>query len=251
MQQIRQSQADILTQVQDLLREVQVLTGRFEESRFFTDKLLNETTAEMEVLKTKVETTSQGLSKKDAEELINRVKNIEVQMKNMDERLAAIEKVVEVPAPDDEATPTDEAKTPEELYEQALDVFNKRKYEEARRMMEGFIKANPDHKLAGNAQFWVGDSFYAEKQYADAILAYEDLLQKYKGHDKIPAALLKQAYAFLEMGDEKAAKGILRELTANHPESEQAKTAQEKLDSMEGKKKIAPPKTPAKPAASP
>jgi|GEM_PF-471743 len=251
VKQIRQSQADLLTQIQDLLRQVQVLTGRFEESRFYTDKTLKQTTADMDVLKSEMKAKDKSFSKKDADELITRVKNIEAQMKSMDDRLAALEKVVEVPAEESTETEATEAKTPEEQYNNALEVFNKHKYPEARKMMEDFIKENPNDKLAGNAQFWVGDSYYAEKKYPDAILAYEDLLQKYKGHDKIPAALLKQAYAFLEMGDKKAAKGILTELVANYPDTEQGKTAKDKLDSLEGKK-IAPPKTPpAEPAGPP
>jgi tol-pal system protein YbgF len=258
--QMRRAQADILTQVQDLLREVQVLTGRFEESRFFTDKLMNETSAKMEVLETRVETVTGGLSKKDIEEILTRLDGIEAGMKSMEDRLAALEEAAKMPPPEAQKKPEAKPKTPEEVYEEALAVFKQNDYEDARGMMEDFIKEFPEHKLAGNAQFWVADSYYAQKEYADAILAYEDLLQKYKGHSKIPAALLKQALAFIEIGgadNVKAARGILRELVANHPESEQAKTAQEKLDKLEGKEALPAKETepeavaPAKPTAAP
>jgi tol-pal system protein YbgF len=237
MTQIRQSQADLLTQVQDLLRQVQVLTGRFEESRYFTDKLLNDTAADMEVLKTRVDDATGGMTKKQAEDLISRVEGIEETMASLDERLAAIEQATgQLPAEATEKEPEPKEESPEDVYEAALDTYTNNDFKDARRMMEAFIEEYPDHKLAGNAQFWIADAYYSEKEYADAILAYEDLLQKYKGHAKIPAALLKQALAFLEMGDEKAAIGILRELIENHPDSEQAKTAKEKLSTLESEK---------------
>jgi tol-pal system protein YbgF len=244
---LRQSQADILTQVQDLLREVQVLRGRFEESRYFTDRLLNETSAEMDVLSAKVDASAGVMTKKEAEELVSRVGEIEALVKTIDARLAKLEDAIAVPT--DEG-PEVEKRSPEEEYNIALAAFKAEKYDKARDLMETFITSHPDHDLAGNAQYWVADSYYAEKEYADAILAYEDLLQKYKGHSKIPAALLKQGLAFIERGDEKAAKGIFRELVANHPDSEQAKTAQEKLDKLEGKEKKAKP-APPKPLSTP
>jgi tol-pal system protein YbgF len=237
IKQIRQSQADMLTQISELLRDLQVLTGRFEESRYFTDKFLNETSAEVEVLKIKVDAATGGLTKKESEELITRIAGIEAQLSSIDKRLAAIEKTTgKLPSRKADKKPKPKKETPEDIYEAALDTYKKNKYGEARQMMAAFIKEYPDNKLAGNAQFWIAETYYADKDYADAILAYEDLLQKYKGHGKIPAALFKQALAFLEMGDEKAARGILRELVENHPDAEQAKTAKEKLNKLEGAK---------------
>jgi tol-pal system protein YbgF len=235
IKQIRQSQAEMLTQISELLRDLQVLMGRFEESRYFTDKLLNDTSAEMEVLKTKVDAKTGGLTKKESENLITQIAGIETQLASINERLAAIEKVTGK-LPPEKVAKKPKKKTPDDVYEAALDTYKKNKHEEARKMMEAFIKEFPDHKLAGNAQFWIAETYYTNKDYTDAILAYEDLLQRYKDHGKIPAALLKQALSFLEMGDKKAARGILRELIENHPDSKQAKTAREKLNTLEGTK---------------
>ncbi len=205
----------------------------------------------MEVLKTKVDAATGGLTKKESEELITRIAGIEAQLSSIDERLAAIEKTTGKLTSKKNKEPAPKKKTPEDVYGEALDTFKKDKFDEARQMMQAFIKEYPDHKLAGNAQFWIAETYYADKDYADAILSYEDLLQKYKGHGKIPDALYKQALSFLEMGDEKAARGILRELIENHPDAEQAKTAKEKLNTLEGAK----PKSsdtvgpPAKPTA--
>jgi tol-pal system protein YbgF len=235
-----------------------VLTGRFEESRYFTDKLLNDTSAEVEVLKTRVDDAIGGLTEQQAEDLVMRVEAVEQTMASIDERLAAIEKATgKLPPEKADKEPEPKKETPEDVYEAALDTYKDSQYDEARQMMEAFIKEYPEHTLAGNAQFWIAETYYADKNYADAILAYEDLLQKHKGHGKVPAALLKQALSFLEMGDKKAARGILRELIENHPDAEQAKTAKEKLNKLEGAKSeskksessnaVGPP---AKPAAA-
>lgn len=248
---LRQSQADMMTQMQEFLREVQVLTGRYEESRFYLDRFMKETSAEIDMIKRKLNAASGGMSQEQVEGLLTQVKSLEAQVSGLGERLAALEKGAAAPPAEPEKTqakPEEPEETPEAIYEKALAEFKNNDYQKTRAMMSEFIKKYPDNTLAGNAQFWIGETYYAENDYTDAILAYEDLLQKYKGHNKIPSALLKQALAFLELGDEKAARGILKELAANHPDSEQAKTAKDKLAGLEGGGK---PKKPAEPQGPP
>ncbi|MEJ2323176.1 MAG: tol-pal system protein YbgF [Nitrospirota bacterium] len=248
---LRKSQAEMLTQMQDLLREVQVLTGRYEESRFYLDRFMNETTAEIDMIKRKLNSASGGMSKEQVQELLTRVKALEAEVSGLSEKLAALEKGSTGTSENTVAartTPAGAEETPEDFYEKALVEFKNNDYQKARAMMSEFIRKYPENPLAGNAQFWIAETYYSEKDYTDAILAYEDLLQKYRGHNKVPAALLKQGFAFLELGDEKAARGILKELVANYPDSEQAKIAKDKLASLEGSGK---PKKPAEPQGPP
>jgi tol-pal system protein YbgF len=227
---VRQVQADILAQLSELLRDVQVMTGRFEESKYYMDKFVKDTSAEVDLMKARVDTATPGLNKEEARKLIERIESIEAELAAIKEKLPALEAAI--PAGPEE-TPPKEA-TPEEVYEAALNTFREEKHKEAREMMEAFIRKYPEHTLAGNAQFWIAETYYAEKDYDDAILAYEDLLQKHKKHSKVPAAILKQGLAFIELGDNKAARGILREVIEKYPKSEQAKTASEKLSTLEG-----------------
>ncbi len=220
--QVRQTQADIMAQLSELLRDVQVMTGRFEESKYYMDKFVKDTSAEVDLMKARVDTATPGLNKEEARKLIARIESIEAELAAIKEKLPALEA----------AAPPKEA-TPEEVYEAALNTFREEKHKEAREMMEAFIRKYPKHTLAGNAQFWIAETYYAEKDYDDAILAYEDLLQKHKKHSKVPPAILKQGLAFIELGDNKAARGILREVIEKYPDSEQAKTAGERLSSLE------------------
>ncbi len=63
---IRKNQVNLTTQMAELLREVQVLTGRFDESRFYVDKFLKDTSDELDTLRQRVDSVSAGLSRAEA-----------------------------------------------------------------------------------------------------------------------------------------------------------------------------------------
>ncbi len=77
--------------------------------------------------------------------------------------------------------------------------------------------------------YWIGESYYGEKKYENAILQFQDVIQKYKDHPKVAAALLKQGFAFAMLGDTKNAKVILQRLVDTFPLSDEAKKAKERL----------------------
>jgi TolA-binding protein len=63
-------------------------------------------------------------------------------------------------------------------------------------------------------------------------LEYEKAIAKYPEGDKIPAALFKQALAFLELGDKSSAKNLLKRVIERYPNSDQADMAKKKLESI-------------------
>jgi TolA-binding protein len=70
------------------------------------------------------------------------------------------------------------------LYEEAYDAFKDKKYKQAREKFEAFMKEFPQDELADNAQFWIAETYYGEKDYETAILAYEAVLKKYPKRKK-------------------------------------------------------------------
>ncbi|HJY83065.1 MAG TPA: tetratricopeptide repeat protein, partial [Candidatus Binatia bacterium] len=82
-----------------------------------------------------------------------------------------------------------------------------------------------------DAQYLIGESYFDQKDYNRAILEFNDVL-KYRRGDKIPAALLRQAQAFLEIGDRTDARLILQKLINDYPNSEQAKEAKDRLQTL-------------------
>jgi len=123
-------------------------------------------------------------------------------------------------------TPTPAAETPAGLYERALKVLREeQKFAEGRELMVSFLKRYPEDPLAINAAYWVGEAYYAEKNYEKAILQFEDVIQKYGDHPKVAAALLKQGLAFDTLGDRASARLLLQRTVTRFPASQEAKKA--------------------------
>jgi tol-pal system protein YbgF len=137
-----------------------------------------------------------------------------------------------VPAPVVPATPPHKV-APEDLaealYKSALQAFNERRYEDAQRMWSEYEKTYPKSKLAANAKFWQGESYFQLKNYPRATLAYEDVIKKYPNSNKYPQALLKQGLSFLKQGKKNAGKFRLNQLVEKFPKSIEAKRAKQEL----------------------
>jgi tol-pal system protein YbgF len=119
-----------------------------------------------------------------------------------------------------------------DLYKDAYETFYKGDLEGARRKFEAFLKQYPNTELSGNAQFWIGEIYYQKKDFEKAILEYEKAITKYPESGKIPAALFKQALAFLELGGKTDARGLLRKVIERYPHSDQAEMAKKKLEAI-------------------
>lgn len=121
------------------------------------------------------------------------------------------------------------------LYQYALDTYYKGNYEEARKYFVEFLKKYPDSDLYGNAIFWAGQTFFAERKYKDSIEIFKALIQKcdegkIKKCTKYPDAMLKIGYAYIEMGDNENGKKFLQDLIKKYPDSEPAQLARKKLE---------------------
>lgn len=219
---LRESQAALYAQGADLLKEAQVLSGRFDEYKFFIDRFLKETSAELEIMRSKLSAISKKPEDADMEGMKAKIKELEESMNNLTGRLSALETM----------SPSKTAESPEKRYEDALRAFNEKRYADAKQLFGAFLGDNPDHKLAGNAQFWLGETYYAEKDFENSIIAYQEVIEKYKGTAKAPAAMLKQAYAFIELKDGKAAKAVLGALIEKFPGTEQADAAKKRLATL-------------------
>jgi tol-pal system protein YbgF len=119
-----------------------------------------------------------------------------------------------------------------DLYKEAYETLHRGDLEGARRKFEGFLKQYSNTELSDNAQFWIGETYYLKKDYERAILEYEKAIVKYPEGDKIPAALFKQALAFLELGDKTNARNLLRRVIEKYPHSDQAELAKKKLETI-------------------
>lgn len=132
---------------------------------------------------------------------------------------------------EDEILLAKEAPEVQEDYRSAWQALNGQQYDKAIQQFRTFQRKNPASELADDAQYWIGESYFTRRDYNRAILEYNDVL-KYRKGDKVPAALLRQSQAFVEIGDKTDARLILQKLINDHPNSKQAKDARERLQNL-------------------
>jgi tol-pal system protein YbgF len=223
---LRASQTDLYSQVQDTVKEVQDISGRFDERNYAIDKQLRNLTAEVDLLKSKVETGGGSSGAGEAPpDVRDRLSRVEADIVFLKAKLSAIEAQGGAAAPAPAASADD-------AYSRAYQLFKESKYTDARVAMEEFLDRFPNNSLAGNAQFWIGECYYQEQQYENAILAYDEVIKKYRTNRKVPAAMLKQGFAFANIGDKDAARSILRGVMDKYPGSDLAQAAKKKLATL-------------------
>lgn len=117
-------------------------------------------------------------------------------------------------------------------YEAALTQFREANYPAAIVGFNGFIKAYPDSTLASNAQYWIGYSYYALKDYKTALAHQQKLLAVYPASNKVPDALLNIATNQLALDDTAGARKTLEDLVAKHPGTQAATLAARRLSTL-------------------
>ncbi len=123
--------------------------------------------------------------------------------------------------------------TPEcqDLYREAFRYFQRNEYNYSIREFRSFQRQCPDSEKADDAQYWIGECHFVQDDFNRAILEFNDVLSYRKG-DRVPAALLRQAQAFVEIGDPTDARLVLQKLVKDHPSADQAAQAYSILDTL-------------------
>jgi len=125
------------------------------------------------------------------------------------------------------------AADPETEYQAAFDLLKESRYDEARPGFEAFLEAHPQHELAPNAQYWLGEIAYVERDYETALAAFDKVLKDYPGARKVPDALLKTGYCHIELKQSDRARSALRRVVAEYPGTPAAADAAERLARMD------------------
>lgn len=190
---------------------------------------MDATKVDLQVMAGKVDDLSHA-TRKPAEEVNLLKEDLERRLTALEERLAGVQKKV-TDLETAQAKPPEPA-TPETLYQKGLDAYRSGNFPGAREAFARFLEQHPKHDLAANAHYWAGEAYYSEKKYEQAILEFQEVIKNFPGKDKVPAAMLKQAAAFNEIGDVKSARYVLRKLADEHPATEEGKRAKERLKTL-------------------
>jgi tol-pal system protein YbgF len=122
--------------------------------------------------------------------------------------------------------------TVNETYRRGLEQYRAGQCEQAITTFRQFLRADPGSDLADNAQFWIGECYYARKDYNRAIIELNEVFTKYPKGDRVPGGLLALATAFADSGDAIDAKLILQKLISDHGKSEEAEVGRQKLRTL-------------------
>jgi tol-pal system protein YbgF len=120
----------------------------------------------------------------------------------------------------------------EDEYRMALALVQQENFAEAIPRLRSYLRKHPDTPLSDNAQYWIGESYYAQRDFNNAILAFYDVTRRYPKGDKVCAAMLKQGFAFAELGDAADARIVLERLIQAHPDCGEVVRARAKLASL-------------------
>lgn len=148
-------------------------------------------------------------------------------------------------APDDEggeqlaatpaALPSLPEGSPREQYDFAYNLLKNHQWNEGRAALEAFLEQNPEDELADNAAYWLGETYYINKQYKEAAKAFLDGYRKYPKADKAPDNLLKLGKSLAALNQPDKACTTYAKLLEDYPNSlpriiNLAKTEQQKLN---------------------
>jgi tol-pal system protein YbgF len=114
-------------------------------------------------------------------------------------------------------------------YDQGLDHFRAGRFAEAVTAFQIFMRSYSRSPLASSAQYWIGNSLYATRDFKGSIAAQRQLLSLYPESPKAPDAMLNVASSYAELGDVQGARTTLQEVTTKYPSSEAAAKARQRL----------------------
>lgn len=102
--------------------------------------------------------------------------------------------------------------------------------------LEDFLDDYPSSRLAANARYWIGETWYSKGKYKKAKESFLSVLKDYKGSDKESGAALKLGYTFVALEEWDFAKKTLQDVVKFFPDTRESDLAKKKLESIIDKK---------------
>ncbi len=120
----------------------------------------------------------------------------------------------------------------EKQYEFATSFLKVGDYSTAERAFREFVNANPEHELAGNAQYWYAETFRIRQLYTDAASAYLEGYQKYPKGEKAPINLLKLGVSMVQIGEKDQGCKMINGVEKQYPKANQSVIQKAKYESQ-------------------
>ena len=117
-------------------------------------------------------------------------------------------------------------------YNVAFNSLKAGKYDDSAQLFLSFLELYPNGVYAPNALYWLGESYYATRNFPLAEAQFRDLISRYPTHDKASGGLLKIGLSQYGEGKVDQAQATLEQVVATYPGSDAARTAQDRLQSI-------------------
>lgn len=117
-------------------------------------------------------------------------------------------------------------------YQAAFDALKQGRYDQSTALFNGFMSQYPDHELADNAMYWLGESYYVTQNYDTALQTFRGLIQRYPEGEKTADAELKIGYCLYELGNHAEAQTALAGVVQRYPDSTVARLAESRLRAL-------------------
>ena len=235
--------SDVLTKhllkLSELEEQFKMLTNNFEETNFKLDKLSNRITkiqTDNQIRFQDLETLEKNILQGEKE--IGSVKKLPGSNEPQDlggiseSEVASLEKIQKTQSIDSVGTIVAEETqrvekilpeiSPEEQYKFAISFLKVGDYETAEFALREFVDSNSKHELAGNAQYWYGETFRVRQLYQDAATAYLDGYQNYPKSNKAPVNLLKLGVMLVQIGEKEQGCSMILGVKSQYPEAKQS-----------------------------
>ena len=115
-------------------------------------------------------------------------------------------------------------------YRAAVELVKAGQHTEAITALRAFLAKYPRHDYADNAQYWLGEAFYAQKDYPHALSEFRNVIETYPRGNKVPDALLKVGYCYGALGQNAKARAVLEQVVNLYPKTEPAVLATKRLE---------------------
>jgi tol-pal system protein YbgF len=224
---VRATLADTRANIQQMQRDLSAIKERIDETRVQVGRQIGQTSRDGDERVRNLESRLAKLeveAKAQAQLLMSRDDELKQLRDAAEQRALVYDGSSDILLGETEAIRKD--------YENAWRSFERKDYQVAASRFREFIKKYAKSRLTASAQFWLGESHFGLKEFDKAIVAYDEV-RRFPQSDKAAAALLRQGFAFAELGEKLNARLVLQELVEKFPQSAEAPRAKQRLKALE------------------
>ena len=227
-----------LLKLTEIEEQFQNLTNQFEEINFKLDKLSNRITKIQSDNQIRFQDLEKGYVSQENTDVASEPKKLPGSSEPQDlgsisetdvNNLETVQKTKSIEATSSVITEEAERSekilpegAPEKQYEFAVSFIKVGDYETAEIALREFVDTNKNHELAGNAQYWYGETFRIRQLYVDAATAYLDGYQKYPKSPKAPINLLKLGVTLVNIGEKEQGCSMIMGVGTEYPKAKQS-----------------------------